>query len=97
MVLHAHPKRLIRIMLDDNLYQKLAAAAQAEGRSVSSLIREAVTHWLAQQSPQPIEQTTFWSLVGAGASGQSGELPISENIDHYLYASSIADRSSDEI
>lgn len=97
MALHVQPKRRTQIMLDDDLYQKLAAAAQAEGRSVSSLVREAVTHWLAQQSPRPIEQTTFWSLVGAGASGQSGELPISENIDHYLYVSSTADGNSDEI
>ena len=97
MASHAPPKQRTQIMLDEDLYQRLMTNAQTEGRSVSSLVREAVTRWLAQQSPRPIEQTSFWSLIGAGASSQGGELPISENVDHYLYKAPTADADDDEI
>lgn len=79
------PKRRSQIMLDDDLYERLTHEAKLEGRSVSSLIREAVQQWLETRTPRPIRETAFWELVGAGHSGQSPQERISENVDHYLY------------
>ena len=72
-------------MFDEELYRGLAEEARIEGRSVSALVREAVAQWLAPRRPRPIQETPFWKLVGKGHSGQSEKLPISENVDHYLY------------
>jgi hypothetical protein len=79
------PKRRSQILLDDELYHRLQVEAEVEGRSVSALVREAVAQWLEPRQPVPIQDTPFWSLVGAGHSGQSGREPISEHVDRALY------------
>lgn len=78
-------KRRTQITLDDELYQSLAAEAQIEGRSISSVIREALSQWLKPRRPRPIQESPFWALVGKYNSGQSGDRPISEHVDDYLY------------
>ncbi len=78
-------KRRSQIMLDDDLYDRLSQAAEAQKRSVSSLVREAVAQWLDARRPRTLRESPFWSLIGTGDSGQTGELPISENVDLYLY------------
>ena len=44
-------KRRSQIMLDDDLYDRLSQAADAQNRSVSSLVREAVAQWLDRNTP----------------------------------------------
>ncbi len=78
-------KRRSQIMLDDDLYDRLSQVAEAQKRSVSSVVREAVAQWLDARRPRAIRESPFWSLIGTGDSGQTGELPISENVDLYLY------------
>lgn len=78
-------KRRSQLMLDDDLYERLTQEAEFEGRSVSALVREAVAQWLDRREPRPIEETAFWQLVGSGDSGQTGDRPISEYVDDYLY------------
>ncbi|MGH2458111.1 MAG: ribbon-helix-helix protein, CopG family, partial [Chloroflexota bacterium] len=78
-------KRRSQIMLDEDLYHGLADAAEIEGRSISALVREAVAGWLAARRPRPVQDSPFWPLVGSAHSAQSGRLPISENVDLYLY------------
>ncbi len=78
-------KRRSQIMLDDDLYDKLLQAAEAQKRSVSALVREAVAQWLEARRPRTLRESPFWSLIGTGDSGQTGEIPISENVDLYLY------------
>ena len=87
------PKRRSQILLDEELYQDLSAESEASGRSISSLVREAVDQWLAPRRPRPIQQTPFWSLVGRGHSGQSGQPPISENVDAHLYPTPERDKA----
>lgn len=79
------PKRRSQIMLDDDLYLSLKSEAEIEGRSLSALVREAVTQWIEPRRSRPIQETPFWALVGKGHSGQAGGKPISENVDRYLY------------
>ena len=76
-------------MLDDDLYRGLAAEAAIEGRSVSSLVREAVSQWLVPRQSRGIKESPFWSLVGTGQGGDSDNLPVSENVDAYLYGPSV--------
>ena len=81
------PNRMHRsqIILDDDVYQGLAAEAEIEGRSISSLVREAISQWLTPRQPRKIEESPFWSLVGTGHGGDPGNLPVSENVGQYLY------------
>jgi hypothetical protein len=78
-------KRRSQIMLDDDLYQGLAQEAAAEGRSISSLVREAISQWLAPRRARGIKDSPFWDLVGTGHGREAGDLPVSENVDEYLY------------
>jgi hypothetical protein len=90
MSISSLPKRRSQIMLDNDLYQRLVEESKLEGRSISSLVREAVQHWLEAREPRPIWETPFWELVGAGNSGQKpDDDPVSENVDRYLYHNSI--------
>jgi hypothetical protein len=78
-------KRRSQIMLDDDLYRGLVQEAAIEGRSISSLVREAVSQWLAPRRSRDIKESPFWELVGAGDGGDPGDRPVSENVDYYLY------------
>jgi hypothetical protein len=82
---HGAAKRRSQILLDNDLYEGLLQEAEIEGRSISALVREAVSRWLEPRRQRPIHETPFWSLVGSGHSGQSGDMPISENVDRSLY------------
>jgi hypothetical protein len=85
---HGNRKRRSQIMLDDDLYRGLAAEAAIEGRSISSLVREAISQWLTPRRPRGIKESPFWALVGTGHGGGAGNLPVSENVDFYLYGRS---------
>lgn len=78
-------KRRSQIMLDDDLYERLAEAAQQQKRSVSSLVREAVAQWLDARRPRTIRESPFWSLIGSVDSGETPNPPVSENVDFYVY------------
>ena len=77
--------RRSQIMLDDDMYRGLAAEAEIEGRSISSLVREAISQWLAPRRSRSIQESPFWSLIGTGHGGNAGDLPVSENVDAYVY------------
>ena len=57
-----------QIMLDDWQYQDLRSAAERSGRSLSSLVRDAVTAYLRrQQRPSP---TRLAEIAGIGEDDQ---------------------------
>ncbi len=84
-VARGNARRRSQVLLDEDLYQSLFVEAEVQGRSISSLVREAVAQWLEPRRVRPIQETPFWALVGRGHSGQSSAEPISENVDRSLY------------
>jgi len=53
-----------QIMLEDWQHQRLKAAAEREGRSISSLVRDAVASYLGSRKPGPA--TRLAEIAGIG-------------------------------
>lgn len=66
----------------DELLMELKKRADAEGQTIASLVRDAVTEFLKKRRGKEWEGDPLWNMVGTSSS-KDGDL--SANHDKYLY------------
>ena len=76
----------LQVLVPREDYTWLRQKAQAEGKSIGQLVREAIrrfrTHAAAEELP-PLEEDPFWEVVGKFRAGPPYD--VSERHDDYLY------------
>ncbi len=85
-------KRRTQLMLEPEQHGQLRALAEAEGASVSQLVREAVTLLLQRRLPLPIMEDPIWEIVGIGEGAKEliDGIPVSEDPSLYYLADLMA-------
>lgn len=74
-----------QIQLDDRTYQALRRAAHDQGRSMSSVAREAIARGLdVAPEKRRLTMRDFESMIGMGASDDGDLAPVSVNHDEAL-------------
>lgn len=71
------PMRRIPIQIDEETYERLRKRAFAEGRSIASLVREAIAATTASPRTRSLKEFRF---IGSGRTRQRGRTPVS--VDH---------------
>ncbi len=73
-----------QIQLDERTYEALRRQAFEKGRSISSLVRELLSHALGTRKSKRRPTMKDFSFIGAGRSRQGRLSPVSERHDEAL-------------
>ncbi len=80
-------KQRAQLLVESDQYRDLQAMAEAEGTSVSSLVREAIARLLRERRPASITEDPIWDIVGiATCEDLIDGIPVSEDPDLYYLA-----------
>ncbi|TET54417.1 MAG: hypothetical protein E3J64_01950 [Anaerolineales bacterium] len=81
-------KRRTQVMLEEEQVRRLRTVAEAEDKSVSRLVREAVDCLLEGREPLPATEDPIWDIVGLGGDRQPliDGIPVSEDPNLYYLA-----------
>jgi hypothetical protein len=79
-------------MLEPEQHDQLQVLAEAEGTSVSDLVRKAIDRFLRQRQPLPVTEDPVWDIVGIGEGEKEliDDIPVSEDPDLYYLADLMA-------
>jgi hypothetical protein len=86
-------KQRTQLMLEAEQHRQLRLLAQVEGKSVSQLVREAVTQLLDHRLPLPITEDPIWEIVTKGTESAKAlidDIPVSEDPELYYVADLMA-------
>ena len=76
--------RRTQIQLDEETYAALRRAAYEQGRSMSSLVREALSQTYGSSRKRGSRKPKRFSFIGSGRSDQGRLAPVSERHDEAL-------------